>query len=416
MDKKIAFLKKQNLYGYDLDFSELKNIFSNALRQSLNVENGPLRSYPCYTDGRFTPDFEKTALVVDAGGTHFRVAAGKFSKNGGFSLSQKETFPMPGTKGEISFEEFLQTLGKILVPRLAGAAGLGVCFSFDGQNDERMDLKVVSLSKGVLISGMEGKYIGASLRRALSLPKSVPVAVLNDAAASIAGGSVLSGEKIAASFVLGTGFNASYAEPVKNIKKPMRPYKKQTIVINTEAGNFPFEKRGAIERSVDECSENPGSHLLEKSVSGKYLGEIFARAIAEAGKEGLWENDLCGPFASRPPLSLSDMENFLDMGGLPGIFLSPGDKKTLCLFADAVLEKSARLAAAFLCAACERSMGEERRDEVSLLAEGSAYLKSRVLRGKIDGHLNAFAQKQGVCMKVLHFENVNLAGAAAAVL
>jgi hexokinase len=107
-------------------------------------------------------------------------------------------------------------------------------------------------------------------------------------------------------------------------QKPMRPYKKQTIVINTEAGNFPFEKRGAIERSVDECSENPGSHLLEKSVSGKYLGEIFARAIAEAGKEGLWENDLCGPFASRPPLSLSDMENFLSWAGFQAFFFPRG--------------------------------------------------------------------------------------------
>jgi hypothetical protein len=86
------------------------------------------------------------------------------------------------------------------------------------------------------------------------------------------------------------------------------------------------------------------------------------------------------------------------MGGLPGIFLSPGIKKRFALCRRR-FGKKRRLAAAFLCAACERSMGEERRDEVSLLAEGSAYLKFASFGGKSTA-FERFRPKARVCMKV----------------
>ena len=78
--------------------------------------------------------------------------------------------------------------------------------------------------------------------------------------------------------ILGTGTNACYLEDSSKIAKWDGKRKTNHMIINMEWGNFdqsrkvlPFTK---YDNELDANSINTGSQLLEKMISGMYLGEI----------------------------------------------------------------------------------------------------------------------------------------------
>ncbi|RGP69209.1 putative glucokinase [Fusarium longipes] len=94
-----------------------------------------------------------------------------------------------------------------------------------------------------------------------------------------------------AAIILGTGTNAAYIEDITNIQrldigdKGTTQYPGGIMVINTEWGSWDdgleVLPQTRFDKLIDENSSDPGCGLLEKMVSGMYLGELLRLIILD---------------------------------------------------------------------------------------------------------------------------------------
>lgn len=79
--------------------------------------------------------------------------------------------------------------------------------------------------------------------------------------------------------ILGTGTNAAYVEKIDQVTKWKGHGKEGLVVINTEWGNYGSGDNAALtitkwDRTLDRESSNAKKQILEKMISGLYLGEV----------------------------------------------------------------------------------------------------------------------------------------------
>ena len=117
-------------------------------------------------------------------------------------------------------------------------------------------------------------------------PRARVVALLNDSVGTLAGGRYAD-PSVALGVILGTGTNASYVEDAASVTK-LDPATRAAlrggrVVINTEWGNFSSPTLPTLDADLrlDAASEHPGEQLLEKQVSGMYMGECARRLLLE---------------------------------------------------------------------------------------------------------------------------------------
>ena len=91
--------------------------------------------------------------------------------------------------------------------------------------------------------------------------------------------------------ILGTGTNACYVEKMENVEFAEGP-RDGLMVINTEWGAF--GELGELDflttqwdTELDSNTENPGKQVLEKMVSGLYLGELMRIILVDLRTRGL---------------------------------------------------------------------------------------------------------------------------------
>ncbi|MGQ0645865.1 MAG: hypothetical protein ACT4O3_10315, partial [Elusimicrobiota bacterium] len=158
---------------------------------------------------------------------------------------------------------------------------------------------------------------------------------------------------------------------------------------NFESGAYvPLEEyRTDLDRRLDEQSENPGEHLFEKMVSGKYLGELVRLAIQDRhletgefhwNRSRRWRRTAGKPygfpleFLSRLASSQTD-ELLAELG--VRTYASPREKLLLESIARQAVERSARLVAASLVATFRQIEGrEDIQDSHLVAADGSLFL------------------------------------------
>lgn len=184
---------------------------------------------------------------------------------------------------------------------------LGFTFSFTCEQ--------TSISRGTLVHWDKGWDIPAALGRdpcallqdaidEINLPVKVCV-LANDAVGTLLTRAYTSTKKgsALASIILGTGTNAAYVERMSNIQRfNVRPNdteshtKDGVMVINTEWGCWDDElavlPHTQYDKRVDETSSDPGCGLLEKMVSGMYLGELLRLALLELMTRGVLDMEL----------------------------------------------------------------------------------------------------------------------------
>lgn len=255
-------------------------------------------------------------MAVDLGGTNFRVCSIQLHGDTTFSLTQSK-LPIPrdlmtarSSKELFAFlarqiEVFLKThhnehyLGHV-ERRGSRAEGwydeevfsLGFTFSFPVQQHYINKGTLIRWTKGFDIPDALGKDVCGMLQDeidALKLPVRV-AALVNDTVGTLMARSYTSpgksGTLIGAIF--GTGTNGAYVEKLSRIKKLTRlsagtSLTTEEMVVNCEWGSFDNTMHvlpnTVYDRAVDAESNNPGYHMLEKRVSGMFLGEILRRAM-----------------------------------------------------------------------------------------------------------------------------------------
>ncbi|ESO88745.1 hypothetical protein LOTGIDRAFT_94696, partial [Lottia gigantea] len=119
------------------------------------------------------------------------------------------------------------------------------------------------------------------------------LAIVNDAVGTLMS-AAHSDRNCEIGLILGTGCNACYMENLDNVglwEAPGDDHPQQ-VIINTEWGAFGDNGcldfiRTEYDLELDTYSINPGKQILEKMISGMYMGEIVRLVLERLTYEGL---------------------------------------------------------------------------------------------------------------------------------
>lgn len=402
-------LMEKNIFKLDNEqLREIARLFSGKVEEGLERENAEIQCIPTFIAPN-THGVEGEALVLDLGGTNYRVAVVDFD-NGVPAIHPdngwKKDMSVMKTPGLTRDELFREQADMILEIKREREIPIGYCFSYPAESLPGGDARLLRWTKGVDIKEMVGQLVGDPLLDYLNSKTEVPFAgikVLNDTIASLFAGLTDSSYDAYIGLIVGTGTNMAAFFPAERIKK-LKPAcgVKGLVPVNLESGNFCPPFLTAVDDTVDATSNNPGRQRFEKAVSGMYLGDILKSAF---------------PF--------EEFEEQFDARKLSSIMNYPDIyKDTYVQVARWIYHRSAQLVAASIAGlilvlkSCDRDMRK-----ICLVAEGSLFWSGN-RKGKnyhllVMEKLRELLDELGMEDVEVHIdkmENANLIGTAIAAL
>lgn len=344
----------------------------------------------------------KSAIVIDAGGTNFRSCLVSFDADGKPAISDLEKTSMPAIEREYSKEEFYDAIAANLEHLKGKADRIGFCFSYAMKITADDDGQVLNFSKEVKAPEVIGTLVGANLSEALvkrGWKKPEKITLLNDTMASLLSGAanIPKGKKFSSyiGLILGTGMNVAYVEyePIKKLAEK-NPTKHIIVCENGLYNKFP---KSVFDVELDENSVKPGQGLLEKLCSGAYLGTVAYNLLKHACADKLFSDGFCKEFAKVDTVTPYDMDMFL---GAPyndstklGAVVAAGEKDDcdlLYLLMDTLYERVAVIITAVLSACVLKSgKGTLPSEPIRIVANGTTFWKGHDLYDKIQAKMKA---------------------------
>ncbi len=385
--------------AFDVPLSEMKRIiraFHSEMGKGLSDSDGSLKMIPTYVD-RPTGDEKGKFIALDLGGTNFRIL--EMELKGGKNISK------PVSRQFVLDRKYLAGDGKALFDFIAGCVeiflkgkgidkaahfDLGFTFSFPVEQTGIASGRLLRWTKGFNAKGVIGKDVVRLLDEALAGKhvNNVKVAALANDTVGTMVARAYEDPDCDVGVILGTGTNACYREYISNIKKlhSGMTYAGQMIV-NTEWGNFNKLRTNSYDKILDEGSGNRGSQILEKMVSGMYLGEIF-RLIAKDlmkkkvlfagtnigvfGKRGCFKTEYMSAIESDHSAGLPDMARLFKKLGIKDTTLR--DRQLCRNICRIVSGRASRISAAAL-AAVIMKMDRELSRKHTIAIDGSVFEK-----------------------------------------
>lgn len=278
----------QHIYKtLDVPLNEIRKIikdFHSEMLKGLAGRKSSLKMLPAYVDRPCGKEKGKF-ISLDLGGTNLRILELELKGKGRVATFKEKRFIL-GKKIITGKAEGLFDFIAGCVKDFTGEQGLGkkedlgLGFTFS------FPIKQRGISAGVLIhwtkdfsaKGVVGKDVVKLLDDSLARKglKNIKVSALtNDTVGTLVSRSYKD-PHCDIGVILGTGTNACYREKVSKITKyrGIRPQASHMIV-NIEWGNFNLLRRAPYDIQLDNSSDNRGQQILEKMVSGMYLGEII---------------------------------------------------------------------------------------------------------------------------------------------
>ncbi|MCI2106784.1 MAG: hypothetical protein LKK00_08745 [Intestinimonas sp.] len=420
-----AFLTRHGMDPARSDPAESTPRFLEEMERGLAGASSSVLMLPTYLTGEGVVPQEEPVIVLDVGGTNFRVALVTITR-GEPCIENLRVFPMPGSQASVTWDQFIDTVADSVLPLTGRSRRVGLCFSYTTEILPNRDGRVLSLSKQVRIVGAEGKLLGCALTDALADRGvfGVRVTVLNDGAAALLGGMAeQSGERFDGRFSLiyGTGVNTCCSVPASRISRLAVPWRGDMLV-NPESGGFNRVEQGEYDRALDAASTDPGKALYEKMVSGRYEGEVILRTLRGAAAEGLLSGQLSRRLAALDQLTLAQVSAYADRpyggGVLAAACATEEDRETVYTVIDRSVQRCANLVCANLAALLELTdTGRSLHRPACVVAEGSTFDKSHLFRSKLEHVCTTYVTDMlGRRLVFRQVNHVNLVGTAAAVL
>jgi len=427
-DKIQNFLSDNGAWHEDIDIDEFCDVFRAEMQAGLSGPNSSLAMIPTYIEvGKEIPR-DKPVVVLDAGGTNFRVAAVHFDQAGKPVIENFVQKPMPGLDKEVGKEEFFSTIVDYMTRVVDVAESIGFCFSYPTEILPNRDGRLIRFCKEVKAKDVEGELIGQNLLAAIEAAGhkgGKRVAILNDTVATLLAGMSASGKRDFDSyigFILGTGSNCCYIESNRRIAKTpdLDPAGEQ--IVNVESGSFGKAPRGAIDTLLDESTLDPGKYTFEKMFSGGYFGPLCLKALQQASKEGILSSTSAEQLLAAGVLETKDVNNFLryPQGDNPLAAMcaksTVQDRAATWYLLDGLIERAARIVAAMLSSVVvETDRGHDPCVPVCITAEGTTLYELKSLKERIESYMRCFLQGQhDRFVEFVHVEDATLIGAAIA--
>jgi len=432
-----AFLGRNNFPSCGPDVNSVINTMLFDIEEGLvrNPSNPPaagpsLDMIPTWTVPPASSPKNSSVIVIDAGGTNFRSCLVSFDAAGVPTISDLQKTAMPATDREYGKQEFFETIASYLDHLKNKATRIGFCFSYAMTITPEGDGKVIQFSKEIKAKEVIGSLVGASLSDALvarGWNRPEKIVLLNDTtAALLAGASAATGGKSYDSyvgFILGTGMNAAYIEYGAIAKIASAPVVPAAQIVVCESGKCNKIPRSDFDATLDATTNSPGLYGYEKMCSGAYLGPLGRLALNRAAVDGLFSLAVADAFARLDALELKDMDQFFygpyRTDTKLGAILAKGsesDRETAFRILDAFVERSARLAAANIAAVVIKSgKGTNPVKPVSVLCEGTTFLRTHNLRERVIGYLNdVLTEQRGIWYEIVTLDNAVTLGSAVA--
>ena len=225
-------------------------------------------------------------LALDFGGTNVRVLLYRLEGNGKYEVLSHVAKPLKvdgvydfvgaEATGEEMFDFIAALVDEVVSGDHATPYLLGHTFSFPSSQTNINDARLIIWTKEFAAKGVEGEVVNDLLRAALvrqGLSNVTPNSVINDTVAVLLAAAYINGDtKIGA--IYATGHNTCYLEPYTGTAQP-------PMILNMESGGFSKLVPNRFDIALDAASEKKGEQRLEKMVAGRYMGELFAMALAE---------------------------------------------------------------------------------------------------------------------------------------
>ncbi|ORX23785.1 hexokinase [Thermoanaerobacterium sp. PSU-2] len=433
-EKVTIFLKKYGMHYEDINVDRSIDDFIKEMEKGLNGEEDTSLKMLCtYISLQENVPLNEPVIVIDAGGTNFRRAVVTF--NGIKAIIEDfKTYDMPGTKGEITSDEFFNTIAEYIEPIIHKSSKIGFCFSYPTEILPNKDGKLIKFNKEVKVKDMIGVEIGSALLRTLKergYENCKKAVLLNDTVATLLGGKAECPDREFDSyigFILGTGTNTCYIEKNTNIKKVEKLSETEgDTIINIESGGYAKAPRGIIDEIFDKTTADPGNQKFEKMISGAYQGGLILEVIRKAIDEGLFSSKFKEKFKNVDNLTSKEItdfcyfpysnDNVLANYSNTGNFNSnENDKQTLYYIIDAIIERAAKLTVINLASVILKiGKGNNPCKPVCITAEGSTFYKSKLFRNKLDYYVKQYLNdKYGLYCEFIKAENATLIGTAIA--
>ena len=414
-----SFMKQISMHPDQTDIHAVTESFLHDMDMGLRGEARSLPMIPTYISALGTPPENKPVITVDAGGTNLRIGLVSF-QNGVPVNHHFEKHAMPGTKGEMSAEEFFESLTDMLYPLTKQSDTVGFGFSYPVEILENRDGKIILLNKEVQVRGAGGYLIGETLKRKLAergVTEEMKFVVLNDTVATLMGTAACFGlENVdgVAALVLGTGCNSCYMEKGEKILKLNHA---GDMIVNCESGGFTGGGGGKADDVLDCNSGTPGTFRFEKMMSGIYLGRLVTHIARLAADAGLMSAAFGNPGGEY--FTATELDSFIRGGENRICAMCKGsDAETLSGIVDMVFERAAKLICANIAALCIHCDGGKKPETPFLLAaEGSMFQHALLFRDKLDYHLDThIRQGLGRFVAISTAEDATMAGSALAAL
>jgi hexokinase len=423
------FLQETGIEPGSIDFDAVLERFHREMEAGLQGGESSLAMIPTYIAAEGEVPLETPVLVLDAGGTNFRVAALRFDREGTPQFDGFRKNPMPGSQGrEVGKEEFFDLLAADIGDLHKTSSSVGFCFSYPTQIYPDKDGRLLHFSKEILAPEVEGAYVGRGLLEALErngIRGEKRIVVLNDTVATLLAAKSTGGEieySTYIGFILGTGLNCAYIESndrIGTIPESRRGPGSQ--VVNMESGGFNGYTGGPVDDEFDRTTKSPGVYRFEKMVSGAYLGPLGGTVLKAAAREGLFSEKTARAFAEMETPDTVAMDRFLHLPQnrntlIGGICASEEDRAVCYRLLDSVVERAGKLAAVNISAAVMRTgAGIDPAVPAAVCADGTTFYRTHRLRFYTRYYLKTHLEdRQGRSLRILHRDNAPLVGAAVA--
>ena len=413
------FLSRHGMSPERVDPAVYAPLMAQSMLEGLESEGRMLPMIPTYLKNSGAVPLGEKAVVIDAGGTNFRCALACFTAEG-CKIEEVKKMPMPGIGQSASWEEFISFVADAIMPYMDRADKIGFCFSYSADITPEIDGRVIRIDKEVVITGSEGKLVGASLIEELERRgcRGKSVVILNDTAAVLLGVSATLDKERYSGFIgqiNGTGTNTCCIVPLEKIGK-LGAAGSDGVIVNIESGLYDGFARGDFDLELDCESNNPGSKHMEKMTSGVYLGALCGIMFRAAVNEGVMSDESLDRIAALGRFDASVIDRWASGEGFEELGIGGEDARFMQDLCLAAFDRSARCMCVNLTAIALLT-GEGKDKPVCVCAEGSLVQKSRHFRPMLERYLEEYTL--GVFGRKLEMTvgyETTLPGAAAAVL
>jgi len=423
-DKAVGFLKRYEMDHEEMDFEANVEIFLKEMEKGLEGQQSTLAMIPTYIEAQADISKNVPVIVMDAGGTNFRVASVYFDNNGKPVIENFSKFEMPGVESRVGKEDFFGTMAEYIRDVINVSDNVGFCFSYPTEIYPNKDGRLLMFSKQIKADEVVGELVGENLNisiKKLGIGSEKHIVILNDTVTTLLAGSGLYGGRYDGyvGFILGTGTNCCYVEKNENIRKcpDLEPSGRQ--IINCESGGFGRVSRGGIDEAFDSKLKDPGVYKFEKMVSGAYLGPLYLEVIKTAAGDGLFSEETTEGLKEAEMLETQQLDAFISSPNRDNLLAllckSSEDRQMLCCLAERLVERAARLTAVNLSAMVIKSGGgKDSKRPVCIVAEGTTFYEMNGLKEKTEHYLREYLGERGIYFDIVNVENSTLIGAAIA--